>query len=116
MKKKILQLFVFIFAIHINAQEQYYYNVDLNLTGVSLKEELAIKITNTHTNYLDYTPGVWEASKATDVNPEDNTEVVLLYGWEDGSDSTVNNDRTRGIDDNGGNTTDWNREHSYPKS
>ena len=116
MKKKILQSLVFIFAIHINAQEQYYDDVDLNLTGVSLKEELAIKITNTHTNYLDYTPGVWEASKVTDVNPEDNTEVVLLYGWEDGSDSTVNNDRTRGIDDNGGNTTDWNREHSYPKS
>ncbi|CAM1341173.1 endonuclease [Tenacibaculum amylolyticum] len=113
MIKKLLYTLVY-FAIITNAfsQESYYNNVDLNLTGTALKDALAVKIINTHTNPLDYSPGIWNASKATDVNPTNNTEVLLFYGYS-ASGSTA---RTRGIDDNGGNVGQWNREHVFANS
>ncbi|PQJ23132.1 endonuclease [Tenacibaculum sp. SG-28] len=110
-----LKLFLILFisaTILSIAQQDYYNDVDLSKTGLALKEELAIKIINTHTNFLVYTPGVWEACKATDVNPENSAEVLLIYGY---SESGVTA-RTRGINENGGNSDDWNREHVYPKS
>lgn len=110
-----LKLFLILFisaTILSIAQQDYYNDVDLSKTGLALKEELAIKIINTHTNFLVYTPGVWEACKATDVNPENSAEVLLIYGY---SASGVTA-RTRGINENGGNSDDWNREHVYPKS
>lgn len=94
------------------SQESYYNDVNLNLTGISLKEVLATKIINTYTNPLNYTPGVWNASKATDVNPENSAEVLLIYGYST-SGSTA---RTKGINQNGGGTSDWNREHVFPTS
>ena len=100
----------------LNAQQSYYNDVDLTASGLSLKSELATKITVTHTNFLDYTPGVWEASKSTDVNPVNAQEVLLIYGYEDGSDADITNDRERGINQNGGNQTDWNREHVFARS
>tara|TARA_B110000208_G_scaffold191067_1_gene256717 strand:+ start:6585 stop:8714 length:2130 start_codon:yes stop_codon:yes gene_type:complete len=101
------------------SQESYYSNVDLTLTGLSLKNALNQKIVNTHTNFLQYTPDVWIASKITDANPENPDEVILIYGWEDGSDSDNTNDRTRDntLQDNGSNGNFvWNREHVYPQS
>ena len=101
------------------SQESYYSNVDLTLTGLSLKNALNEKIVNTHTNFLQYTPDVWIASKITDANPENPDEVILIYGWEDGSDSDSTNDRTRDntLQDNGSNGNFvWNREHVYPQS
>lgn len=97
------------------AQESYYNNVNLNLTGLTLKEELAVKIINTHTRTLFYEQ-IWNASKATDVNPNNPTEVLLLYGWENGTDSDVTNDRSRNKESNGGSTGNWNREHVYSRS
>lgn len=52
------------------SQESYYNDVDLTLTGLALKNALNEKIVNTHTNFLQYTPDVWIASKITDANPE----------------------------------------------
>ncbi|WP_299620747.1 endonuclease [uncultured Tenacibaculum sp.] len=94
------------------AQQSYYSDVDLNLTGVTLKNALAVKIINTHTNALDYTPGIWEASRATDVNPANSSEVLLIYGYS----TTGTTSRTRGINDNGGSNGEWNREHVYANS
>lgn len=111
-KKLLYTLVCFSFITNAFSQESYYNNVDLNLTGTALKDALAVKIINTHTNALDYTPGIWNASKATDVNPTNNTEVLLFYGYS-ASGSTA---RTRGIDDNGGNVGQWNREHVFANS
>lgn len=116
MKKTIVSIAFTLIHLTCFAQAPDYYNdVNLNFTGQDLLNELASKITNTHTNFLSYTPGVWDACKAADVNPSNNSEVILIYGYND-NDNDITNDRTRGINDNGGNTDDWNREHVFPKS
>ncbi|NVJ87869.1 MAG: endonuclease [Flavobacteriaceae bacterium] len=96
-------------------QQAYYNDVNLNLTGLTLKEELASKVTTTHTKFLFYSE-IWDASKITDVNPQNNQEVLLIYGWENGTDFDDTNDRTRGLNNNGGNVGEWNREHVYSRS
>ena len=115
MKKKLLYFLVF-FTAFLNAQESYYNDVNLQLTGLNLKNALAVKITNTHTKFLVYTPDVWTASKATDVNPDNPNEVLLIYGFENGTDQNLDNDRARGLNDNGGSQSNWNREHVFPRS
>ena len=112
MNKLFIFLFSFGFFLSIFSQESYYSNVNFSLNGIALKEELATKITTTHTNFLSYTPGVWNASKATDVNPENTSEVILIYGYT----SSGTTARTRNIDNNGGGQGQWNREHTYPRS
>ncbi|TMM31480.1 T9SS type A sorting domain-containing protein [Polaribacter aestuariivivens] len=97
------------------SQESYYSDVNLNLTGITLKEELATKIIATHSQFLFYDQ-IWNASQATDVNPTNPQEVLLVYGWENGTDSDVTNNRTRGINDFSGSSGDWNREHIFSRS
>ena len=119
MKKQILFLSISLYSIFILAQESYYDDVNLNLTGISLKEALATKIITTHTNNFSYTPGIWNAVMVTDMNPIDNSEVLLIYGFENGSDSNSTNDRERNINDNCTSNSCvglWNREHVYPTS
>jgi len=97
----------------------YYNNFNWNQTGSSLKNALTTKITNTHTKSLNYTspqPSVWNAIKNTDVDPNNSNNVLLVYGWENGSDSDVTNDRSRNKNNNGGNSGEWNREHVYAQS
>jgi len=117
-KKGLLLIFITSFSISFS-QESYYDDVDLTLHGVTLKEALASKIIETHTNILPYTPGVWEASKITDINPENSDEVILIYGWENGVDQDITNDRSRDnrLQDSGnGDSFVWNREHVFSKS
>lgn len=114
--RKLISLFIFLCALKGFAQQPYYDDVDLEKTGFALMNELAQKITNTHTNFLEYTPEVWEALKITDQDPNNGNDVILIYGWENGSDSDITNDKSRNKDKNGGNVGDWNREHTYPKS
>lgn len=119
MIKKLFFLFVIGIYTLGYSQQSYYNDVDLNLTGLSLKNALATKIIATHTNMISYTPGVWEASKITDANENNTAEVVLIYGWEDGSDSDTTNDlfRDNTLQDTGaGNSFVWNREHVFSKS
>jgi endonuclease I/chitodextrinase len=111
MKKTILLVSLFL-AFIVNAQESYYNGVDINAEGLDLKENLATKTINSHTTFLVYTPGVWEALKVTDLNPENSSEVLLLYGFS----ASGTTGRTRDVDQNGGNQGDWNREHTYPRS
>lgn len=94
----------------------YYDGSNWTLTGTALKDALATKITTTHTNFLSYTPGVWEASRITDLDPNNSNNVLLIYGYENGTDGIVTNDRSRDKYANSGNVGDWNREHVYAKS
>ena len=118
MMKKLLFTLLTLVGLFANAQQSYYNDVNLSLTGTALRDALATKITNTHTNTLSYTPGIWEACKATDVNPNNSSEITLLYGWENGSDGDFTNDLYRDItlQDTGSAGAYWNREHTYAKS
>ncbi|WP_442266241.1 endonuclease [Tenacibaculum sp. ZS6-P6] len=114
--KKIIPVIMLITSLSVFGQIPSYYNdVNLTLNGSNLKDELSTKIISTHNIFLSYTPGVWNTLKLTDIDPTDPSKVLLIYGWND-TDSEINNDRTRGKDQNGGNSGDWNREHVYPKS
>lgn len=116
MKIVLTSLFLAICTIAQAQAPSYYNDVDLNLTGAALQSELSDKVTTTQSNTLSYTPGVWDALKQTDLVPGGNgSSVILIYGYSD-TDGVVNTDRTRGVNQNGGGTTDWNREHVYPKS
>ncbi|MFY0630182.1 MAG: endonuclease [Flavobacteriaceae bacterium] len=98
------------------AQAPAYYNgTDLTKTGDELKTLLATLITNTQTVNLTYTPGVWEALQQTDLDPTNSNNVFLIYGYND-TDGNLATDRTRSKDLNGGNSGEWNREHTYPRS
>ncbi|MBG7612970.1 endonuclease [Polaribacter sp. BAL334] len=108
-------LLFLVFSVQLFSQQAYYNDVNLNLTGLTLKEALAVKIINTHTRTLFYDQ-IWNASKATDVNPNNPSEVILIYGWENGTDSDVTNDRTRNINNFSGSSGDWNREHVFSRS
>ncbi len=94
----------------------YYDGSNWTLTGTALKSALETKIISKHTNFISYTPGVWEASRITDLDPNNSNNVLLIYGWENGSDANVTNDRSRVKTNNGGNSGQWNREHTYAKS
>ena len=92
--KKILPLVMLCISFSVLAQIPVYYNdVNLNQTGSALKDALAVKIINTHTTNLSYTPGVWDALKQTDLDPTDPTKVLLIYGWND-ADSDITNAQT----------------------
>lgn len=96
----------------------YYNGFNWTLTGMSLKNALATKITTTHTNYLPY---IWNATQAADVDPSNSSNVLLLYGFSNTTCPTStadgNDHRSRNIFYNGGgNSCEWNREHVYAKS
>ncbi len=114
MKKFFLIPFLLL-SLHFVAQvPSYYNNVNLTLTGMALKAELAQKITNTHTNQLMYSD-LWTVLQQTDEDPSNSSKVLLIYGYND-SDGDVTNDRTRSKTNNGGSNGQWNREHTYAKS
>ena len=113
-KTKGLLLVFVVLSNFLFAQQVYYNNVNLTLTGLALKSELSSKITNTHTTLLSYS-NVWTVLKMTDLDPSNSNNVLLLYGYND-SDGNPITDRTRSKNDNGGNVADWNREHTYAQS
>ena len=119
MIKQLLTSFFIFFISIVIGQQTYYNDVNLTLSGTSLKNALKTKITTTHTNKLFYSPAVWEASKITDINPNNTTQVTLIYGWENGADADITNDkfREKSLQDTGnGSSFVWNREHVFPKS
>ena len=115
MKQLLLWLFL---AVSITAYAQipsYYNDVNLSQTGNDLKDELAVKIISTQTTTLSYTPGVWNALEQSDLNPNNSSDVLLIYGHSD-TDGNLKTDRTRDKFQHGGSVGDWNREHVFPKS
>jgi endonuclease I len=93
----------------------YYNGFNWTLTGTALKNALATKITTTHTNNLSYSE-VWNALKIVDLDPTNSNNVLLVYGWENGADADVTNDRSRDKTLNGGANGDWNREHIFAQA
>lgn len=110
MKKITLVLFMLIVQ-NILAQQPYYNDVDLTLTGQDLYLELQSKIAITNTNF---TYGdVRDTMKITDENPDDTSDVLLFYGY-DNSNCTI--ERSRDKDDFGGSNCEYNREHVFARS
>ncbi len=105
-------LFFFLFINFVTSslgQQVYYNDVDLNLTGLNLKNELATKIISTHTNFLSYAEA-YQVIKQTDEDISNNSNVILFYNNQ--SEPKLN---TIG----GGNTSNpevWNREHTFAQS
>ncbi|AXG71845.1 extracellular ribonuclease [Kordia sp. SMS9] len=113
--KRILLFLTVLASFTVTAQQAYYNDVNLTLTGTQLRDALATKVINTHSNSLSYSE-IWTASMITDEDPNNANNVLLIYGWENGSDGDVTNDLSRGKMQNGGNVGDWNREHTFANS
>ncbi|MFJ3359786.1 endonuclease I family protein [Streptomyces violaceoruber] len=79
-----------------------YYKDAIGKTGASLKTSLHTIISDQ--TKLSYS-AVWDALKATDEDPDNSGNVILLYSGVSRSKSL-----------NGGDTGDWNREHVWAKS
>ncbi len=82
--------------------EPGYYDAADGKSGAALEEALHGIISEQDT--LSYSQ-VWDALKATDEDPDNSANVVLLYSGD-----------SRSKDGNGGNPGDWNREHTWPQS
>jgi endonuclease I len=120
-KNSIKYLFLFLFIIPFYGQIQGYYNgLDLNKTGNDLYLELSGRLVQTHSGipYTDSSTDVWDACRLADEDPNINTNVLLIYGFND-ADGISDTDRTRNKDlqdTGGGDAGRWNREHVFPKS
>lgn len=89
-------------ATLIGALDNTYYQDALGKTGTALKGALhAIISDQTKLSYSQ----VWDALKATDEDPANASNVILLYTG-----------RSEPKSDNGGNVGQWNREHVWAKS
>lgn len=132
--KQILQSTIFIFSIlfiyTVSAQQAYYNDVNLMLSGMALKSELANKITVTHTHSLSYSQAE-NALRYTDLDPNDatNTNVLLVYGYSNNlcnyvdesnfgtsADGTYHRRRNKNADVSNSNMCAWNREHIFAQS
>jgi len=114
MKKIISSILFLLLTVASVAQQQPYYNgIDFNLNGQPLKSALTSKIIDTHTNTLSYSE-IWEAIKNTDIDPNNNNNVLLIYGHPNATTGTYARTRSKNL--NGGNSNQWNREHVYAKS
>ncbi len=85
------------------AYDDTYYKDALGKTGPELKSALHT-IISSGVSKLSYSQ-VWDALKATDQDPENSSNVILLYTG-----------RSQSKDDNGGDPDQWNREHVWAKS
>ncbi|CAL9532195.1 endonuclease I family protein [Streptomyces sp. enrichment culture] len=79
-----------------------YYDAAAGKTGTALKSALHTIISDQ--TKLSYS-AVWEALKVTDQDPDNSSNVILLY-------SGISRSKTL----NGGDVGDWNREHVWAKS
>src|SRR5690554_5749924 len=116
MRKFILSLFIGIAAQISIAQTailSYYNGIDFTLNGTALKAVLATRYNNTHTNELTYNQ-VWNALKIVDEIPDNSNQVIVLYGHPGVTSGKYA--RVRSKNNNGGNSGQWNREHTYARS
>lgn len=103
-------------------QITYYKQVDFTKRGKALKDQLQELITKTQTT-LSYTPGIWEASKITDEDPDNPENVLVIYGWPNGQSKDIKLVRSMpksATNNQGGSSPNrnakWEREHVYAKS
>ena len=121
MKMKKYLLLLLITSCSFAQIPTYYSSIDFTQSGNTLKTALANLITTTHTTQIQYTAtttDVWDALQAGDKNPNNASQVLLIYGFND-VDAIYKNDR---IDDvtnicsTSCPTGAWNREHCYALS
>jgi hypothetical protein len=102
----------------------YYNGFNWTLTGSSLKDALATKITNTHTHQLTYSQ-TDEALAILDLDPADatHTNVLLVYGFSSnlcpdspGDDKDHRRRDSSMQDDGTAASCLYNREHTFPKA
>lgn len=95
------------------AQQSYYDDTPVYLTG----EDLYDALQNTLSQYnTSYTYGQFTADVVTtDENPTNGSEVLLVYGYND-NDGDCTTDRTRADQLFGGDPCEYNREHVFPRS
>lgn len=91
----------------------YYSGINFNQSSANIYSQLASLVTNTH-NQITYSE-CWDALKDADLETGSTGLVALVYGFDD-TDGNPVTDRTRGVNLNGGNAGEWNREHVFPKS
>ena len=123
MKRLSVFVILLLIAHFSHAQIPSYYNsIDFTKSGDSLKWQLATLVTNTHSNPLEYTSSTlqdtWDALKISDLADGSNTNILLVYGYND-TNSITQDDRTRHKDSSchtSGCNGLWNREHVYPQS
>ncbi|RPK68785.1 Extracellular ribonuclease precursor [Streptomyces sp. ADI96-02] len=84
------------------ALDDTYYQDAVGKTGAELKDALHTIISDQTT--LSYSQ-VWDALKVTDEDPDNPSNVILLYTG-----------RSQSKSDNGGDADQWNREHVWAKS
>ncbi len=82
--------------------DETYYEDAVGRTGADLKSSLHTIISDQ--TKLSYS-AVWDALKATDEDPANSANVILIYSG---------TSRAKSL--NGGDTGDWNREHVWAKS
>ncbi len=111
--KKSLILFLFISFQVLIAQQPYYNNVDLTLTGQDLYYALQQKINNASSSFT-YNDNK-ESMKITDEDPSNSNKVLLLYGYND-TDGNCTTDRSRNKNRFGGGNCEYNREHTFARS
>ena len=121
MKKLLINLLLLLFVVPFYGQtpQSYYEGVNLDATGAVLFEELATKIADTHSGipYTGSPVDVWDACKLADEDPDISTNVLLIYGFDDADgDATTDRTRSKDLQDTGGTTGTWNREHVFAKS
>lgn len=110
MKKTALLLILFVCSL-VQAQQPYYNDVDLSLTGQALYNALQnkIDITNNTFTYGD----VRDTVLITDEDPENPNNILLIYGYDNNNCTTQ---RSRNKNDFGGGTCEYNREHTFARS
>lgn len=95
------------------AQQPYYNDVNLTLTGEELYTELQGKIDQASSTF---TYGeIRGMMKVADEDPDNSDKVLLIYGYND-NDNNCTTDRTRDKDDFGGRACEYNREHVFARS
>ncbi|MEX1382039.1 endonuclease, partial [Lutibacter sp.] len=120
MKKTILSILLFISFIPFYGQIQPFYNgLDFTKTENDLFIELSNRIIATHSAipYSSSSTDTWDVLKQVDEDPDNTSNVLLIYGF-DNNDGITDTDRSRNknLQDTGGTTGTWNREHVFAKS
>jgi endonuclease I len=99
----------------------YYSSIDFSKNGNALKVQLSQLISNTHTTDIVYTSSrtdTWDVLRISDLQSQNSSNVLLMYGFNDYDGSFIN-DRTRDVIETchlGSCVGKWNREHVYAKS
>src|SRR5690606_8550658 len=96
---------------------EYYDGIDFEQTGEALETDLANLIIATHSHELIYTPEVWDALLQTDLVPENQQNVFLIYGYNDNGPDNEHRTRDKTLSCHTSSCNGkWVREHVYAKS